>query len=141
MQTWPSLLFFVPPSHMYRQLKRTYGLSQVGAIWRTFAADAFRVYRESACLPAATSRSERSTRRRQRRRARRPLPALGRLAFGIDDPAAGMAGSFGAAAVDRLAGDHLLDLVAATASHIRAAPWRASRAPRDVRSAACLARS
>ncbi len=35
---WPtiaSLLFFVPPFHMYRQLKGTYGLSRWGALWRT----------------------------------------------------------------------------------------------------------
>lgn len=34
---WPtiaSLLFFVPPFHMYRQLKGTYGLSRWGALWR-----------------------------------------------------------------------------------------------------------
>jgi hypothetical protein len=27
--------FFVPPFHMYRQLKGTYGLSRGGALWRT----------------------------------------------------------------------------------------------------------
>jgi len=35
---WPtvaSLLFFVPPFHMYRQLKGTYRLSRWGALWRT----------------------------------------------------------------------------------------------------------
>jgi len=35
---WPtiaSLLFFVPPFHMYRQLKGTYSLSRAGALWRT----------------------------------------------------------------------------------------------------------
>ena len=35
---WPSiasLLFFVPPFHMYRQLKGTYGLGRRGAMWRT----------------------------------------------------------------------------------------------------------
>jgi len=35
---WPtiaSLLFFVPPFHMYRQLKGTYGLGRWGALWRT----------------------------------------------------------------------------------------------------------
>jgi hypothetical protein len=35
---WPSiasLLFFVPPFHMYRQLKGTYELSRGGALWRT----------------------------------------------------------------------------------------------------------
>jgi hypothetical protein len=30
-----SLLFFVPPFHMYRQLKGTYELSRWGALWRT----------------------------------------------------------------------------------------------------------
>ena len=35
---WPtiaSLLFFVPPFHMYRQLKGTYELGRWGALWRT----------------------------------------------------------------------------------------------------------
>ena len=35
---WPSiasLLFFVPPFHMYRQLKGTYQLGRWGALWRT----------------------------------------------------------------------------------------------------------
>jgi len=32
-----ALLFFVPPFHMYRQLKGAYGLSRSGAIWRTMA--------------------------------------------------------------------------------------------------------
>jgi hypothetical protein len=35
---WPtiaSLLFFVPPFHMYRQLKGTYALGRWGALWRT----------------------------------------------------------------------------------------------------------
>jgi hypothetical protein len=35
---WPviaSLLFFVPPFHMYRQLKGTYVLGRWGALWRT----------------------------------------------------------------------------------------------------------
>jgi len=35
---WPSvasLLFFVPPVHMYRQLKGTYRLNRWGALWRT----------------------------------------------------------------------------------------------------------
>ena len=35
---WPaiaSLLFFVPPFHMYRQLKGTYALGRAGALWRT----------------------------------------------------------------------------------------------------------
>src|SRR5215210_8590031 len=35
---WPTiagLLFFVPPFHMYRQLKGTYGLGRGGALWRT----------------------------------------------------------------------------------------------------------
>ena len=30
-----SLAWFVPPVHMYRQLKGTYGLSRNGAVWRT----------------------------------------------------------------------------------------------------------
>ncbi len=33
--TIASLLFFVPPFHMYRQLKGTYRLSRWGALWRT----------------------------------------------------------------------------------------------------------
>jgi hypothetical protein len=35
---WPTiatLLFFVPPIHMYRQLKGAYGLGRWGAFWRT----------------------------------------------------------------------------------------------------------
>lgn len=35
---WPtiaSLLFFVPPFHMYRQLKGAYALGRWGALWRT----------------------------------------------------------------------------------------------------------
>lgn len=35
---WPtlaSLLFFVPPFHMYRHLKDTYGLGRWGVLWRT----------------------------------------------------------------------------------------------------------
>lgn len=35
---WPTiatLLFFVPPFHMYRQLKGTYSLGRWGALWRT----------------------------------------------------------------------------------------------------------
>lgn len=31
-----SLLVFVPPIHMYKQLKYTYGLTRFGATWRTF---------------------------------------------------------------------------------------------------------
>ena len=34
LPTIASLLFFVPPFHMYRQLKGTYGLGRWGAIWR-----------------------------------------------------------------------------------------------------------
>ncbi|MCJ2177359.1 DUF3667 domain-containing protein [Novosphingobium album (ex Hu et al. 2023)] len=30
------VLFFVPPFHMYRQLRETYALSRFGAIWRTW---------------------------------------------------------------------------------------------------------
>jgi hypothetical protein len=35
---WPtiaSLLFFVPPFHMYRQLKGAYGVKGWAALWRT----------------------------------------------------------------------------------------------------------
>ena len=28
-------LLFIPPFHMYRQLRGTYGLSWLGALWRT----------------------------------------------------------------------------------------------------------
>ena len=41
---WPtiaSLLFFVPPFHMYRQLKGTYRLGRWGALWRTSALVGF----------------------------------------------------------------------------------------------------
>ena len=36
-----SLAFFVPPFHMYRQLKGTYELSRRGALWRTAALTIF----------------------------------------------------------------------------------------------------
>jgi hypothetical protein len=36
-----SLAWFVPPVHMYRQLKGTYGINTGGAIWRTFALTIF----------------------------------------------------------------------------------------------------
>jgi hypothetical protein len=36
-----SLAFFVPPFHMYRQLKGTYALSRGGALWRTAALTLF----------------------------------------------------------------------------------------------------
>jgi Protein of unknown function (DUF3667) len=36
-----SLAWFVPPIHMYRQLKGAYGISTGGAIWRTFALTIF----------------------------------------------------------------------------------------------------
>jgi Protein of unknown function (DUF3667) len=36
-----SLAFFVPPFHMYRQLKGTYALSRGGALWRTAALTIF----------------------------------------------------------------------------------------------------
>jgi hypothetical protein len=36
-----SFLWFVPPIHMYRQLKGAYGVSTGGAIWRTFALTIF----------------------------------------------------------------------------------------------------
>ena len=32
---WASLLFFVPPFHIYRQLKGAYELTRFGALWRT----------------------------------------------------------------------------------------------------------
>jgi hypothetical protein len=41
---WPSLAslaFFVPPFHMYRQLKGTYDLTRRGALWRTAALTIF----------------------------------------------------------------------------------------------------
>ena len=38
-----SLLFFVPPIHMYRQLKGAYGLSRTGALLRTFALATFSI--------------------------------------------------------------------------------------------------
>jgi hypothetical protein len=40
-ETVASLAWFVPPIHMYRQLKGTYGLSKSGAIWRTAALTIF----------------------------------------------------------------------------------------------------
>jgi hypothetical protein len=36
-----SLAWFVPPIHMYRQLRGTYGVSNRGAIWRTFLLTIF----------------------------------------------------------------------------------------------------
>ncbi len=36
-----SIAFFVPPFHMYRQLKGTYALSRAGALWRTAALTIF----------------------------------------------------------------------------------------------------
>src|SRR6266567_728497 len=36
-----SLAWFVPPVHMYRQLRGTYGVSGRGAVWRTFALTIF----------------------------------------------------------------------------------------------------
>jgi hypothetical protein len=36
-----SLAWFVPPMHMYRQLRGTYGVGRFGAIWRTFALTIF----------------------------------------------------------------------------------------------------
>jgi hypothetical protein len=35
LPTVATLLFFVPPIHMYRQLKGAYGLGRWGALWRT----------------------------------------------------------------------------------------------------------
>jgi len=48
-------LFFVPPFHMYRQLKGAYGLSRWSAIWRwvlllTFAAIAFSLFAVAVVL-------------------------------------------------------------------------------------------
>ena len=36
-----SIAWLVPPVHMYRQLKGTYGVSMAGALWRTFALTIF----------------------------------------------------------------------------------------------------
>jgi hypothetical protein len=36
-------LFFVPPVHIYRQLRGTYSLSRFGAVWRTFMLTAFSI--------------------------------------------------------------------------------------------------
>jgi len=36
-----AVLFFVPPIHMYRQLRETYALSRFGAWWRTWFLVAF----------------------------------------------------------------------------------------------------
>ena len=36
-----SLGWFVPPVHMYRQLRGTYGVSKAGAVWRTFLLTLF----------------------------------------------------------------------------------------------------
>jgi Protein of unknown function (DUF3667) len=36
-----SLAFFVPPIHMYKQLRGTYGLGKWGAVWRAFALTIF----------------------------------------------------------------------------------------------------
>jgi hypothetical protein len=36
-----SFLWFVPPVHMYRQLRGTYGVSGWGAVWRTFTLTIF----------------------------------------------------------------------------------------------------
>jgi hypothetical protein len=36
-----SLAWFVPPVHMYRQLRGTYGVGKWGAAWRTFALTLF----------------------------------------------------------------------------------------------------
>jgi len=37
----PRTMSLVPPLHMYRQLRGTYGVSRLGAIWRTFALTIF----------------------------------------------------------------------------------------------------
>jgi hypothetical protein len=36
-----SLAWFVPPVHMYRQLRGTYGVGKAGAVWRTFLLTIF----------------------------------------------------------------------------------------------------
>jgi hypothetical protein len=36
-----AVAMFVPPIHMYRQLKGAYGLTRVGALWRTFLLTLF----------------------------------------------------------------------------------------------------
>ena len=36
-----SLAWFIPPVHMYRQLRATYGVTAFGAVWRTFALTIF----------------------------------------------------------------------------------------------------
>jgi hypothetical protein len=36
-----SFAWFLPPLHMYRQLRGTYGVGRFGAIWRTFALTLF----------------------------------------------------------------------------------------------------
>ena len=36
-----SALVLVPPVHMYKQLKYTYGLGRFGATWRSFALSMF----------------------------------------------------------------------------------------------------
>ena len=41
MKTLCSLLFFVPPFHMYRQLKGAYQLGRFSALMRTFALVTF----------------------------------------------------------------------------------------------------
>ena len=48
-------LTFVPPFHMYRQLKGAYGLTRLGTIWRwvlllTFAAIAFSLFAVAVVL-------------------------------------------------------------------------------------------
>jgi Protein of unknown function (DUF3667) len=40
-QSLASLAWFVPPVHMYRQLRGAYGVSRFGAVWRTFALTIF----------------------------------------------------------------------------------------------------
>lgn len=36
-----SLAWFIPPAHMYRQLRGAYGVSRLGAVWRTLALTIF----------------------------------------------------------------------------------------------------
>jgi hypothetical protein len=40
-QSVASLAWFIPPVHMYRQLRGAYGVSKIGAAWRTFALTIF----------------------------------------------------------------------------------------------------
>ena len=50
-----SLLFFVPPFHMYRQLKQAYGLGKFSAIMRTMALLTFAFIAAALFLPTAVA--------------------------------------------------------------------------------------